>query len=289
LRVAPNVFLPALCSALSFTFALVLATRFFARGRPYYAAWALGLVWYGISTTAEWTGAAFGWSPDLYRCWYVTGALGVAAYLGAGSVYLHRSRTFGWLVLGGLAVGSLPALLAGYAVVGLLGLSGALLLAVVLVRWPVHFASTVLGLLILGSVLAGARVLLAPVDESLLPTADQVATGQAFAADVRTLTPLFNVAGATALLAGALVSAVHYWRTRAAAGQVVSNGLIVLGALVPSLTSGVTRFGWSGAFYLGELVGVACILAGFMLSGAPSAPPRPHPSASGGPSSGFAG
>lgn len=281
---APNVFLPVLCSALSFTFALVLTARFFSRRRLYYAVWALGLVWYGISTTAEWTGAAFGWSAGLYRWWYVTGALGVAAYLGAGSVYLHRSRTFGWLVVGGLAVGSLPALLAGYLVVGLLGLASAAVLAVVLVRWQAHFASSVLGLLVLGSVLAAARVLLAPVDELLLPTADQIATGQAFAADIRTLTPLFNIAGATALLAGAVASLVHYWRTRAAAGPVISNGLIVLGALVPSLTSGLTRFGWSGAFYLGELVGVACILAGFMLSGAPSAPPRPHPSASGGPS-----
>jgi hypothetical protein len=277
--VAPNVLLPVLCSGLSFAFALVLAARFFARRRAYYAVWALGLVWYGISTTAEWTGAALGWNAGLYRWWYVTGALSVAAYLGAGSVYLHRGQAFGWLVVGGLAIGCLPALLAGQPVIGLLGLVAALVLTVVLARWPGRFAAAVLSLLLLGSVIAGARVLLAPVDEALLPAGDQVATGQAFAADVRLLTPLFNIAGAMALLAGALASAVHYWRTRAAAAQVVSSGLIVLGALVPSLTSGLTRFGWSGAFYVGELVGVACILAGFMLSGSPSAQPRPRPSA----------
>ena len=127
--------------------AVVLAARFFARRRPYYAARALGLVWYGVSTTAEWAGATLGWNPGLYRWWYVTGALGVAAYLGAGSVYLHRSRAFGWLVVGGLAIGSLPALLAGQPGIGLAGVAGAFGLTPVLVRWCQHFAWAVLSLL----------------------------------------------------------------------------------------------------------------------------------------------
>ena len=43
-------------------------------------------------------------------------------------------------------------------------------------------------------------------------------------------------------------------------------GLSLVGALVPSLTSGLTRFDITSLFFVGELVGVLCILAGIMLT-----------------------
>jgi hypothetical protein len=269
---------PLLCSVLSFGFALLLLGRLVRRGRWYYAAWGLGLVWFGISTAAEWAGAAFGWNATLYRLWYLSGAIGVAAYLGAGSVYIHRSVGFAWLVVGGLVLGCVPAVLAGYVGSTLAGLVCAVALVVVVVRLPRQFAHAVFGTLLLGSALAARQILTAPVNLALLPVGDQIATGQAFASDVRILTPLFNIPGALALLLGAVASGLHYWRTRSAPGYLVSNVLIALGALVPSLTSGLTRFGWSSAFYLGELVGVVCLLAGFIVRERTSAPPTPRPS-----------
>ena len=95
---------------------------------------------------------------------------------------------------------------------------------------------------------------------------------------------MFNIAGALVLVAGAGLSALHFWRTRALPKRVASNVLIAVGAFVPSLASGLTRYGITSLFFVGELVGLVCILAGFLLSGSPGALPTPDPSASGGPS-----
>ena len=46
----------------------------------------------------------------------------------------------------------------------------------------------------------------------------------------------------------------------------LSNVLIAVGAFVPSLASGLTRFGVTSVFFLGELAGMALIVAGFILS-----------------------
>jgi hypothetical protein len=42
--------------------------------------------------------------------------------------------------------------------------------------------------------------------------------------------------------------------------------LIALGGLVPSVTSGLNRFGVTSAFFLGEFVGVLLIFVGFLVS-----------------------
>jgi hypothetical protein len=54
----------------------------------------------------------------------------------------------------------------------------------------------------------------------------------------------------------------------------VSNILIAVGAFVPSLGSGLTRFGITSLFFVGEFLGLACILVGFLLS---TSPRRPRP------------
>src|SRR5579884_1225560 len=260
-----NIALPLLTSVLSLGFAGALLWRFGHRQEAYHLVWSIGLLGYALSAGAEVVGGRFGWWPELYRWWYLAGAIGVAAYLGAGTVYLHRESTFRWLVSICLALGCVPPLAAGYWGEAALGLLAAACLAVVHLRRGAWFGHVAFAALVIGTLLAAAQVLRAPVDTSLLPTSSQqVVTGQAFGPDVRILTPPFNIAGAAALLAGALISAWQFWRARTQPRRVLSNGLIALGAFVPSFTSGLTRFGLSSAFFAGELVGVACILAGFM-------------------------
>src|SRR5439155_14732057 len=136
--------------------------------------------------------------------------------------------------------------------------------------------NAVFGVLLAASLIAARNVLGAPVDLSLLPTsADQVVSGQAFDAQTRALTPPFNIAGATVLLLGAVMSALHFRRTRALPNRVVSNVLIAVGAFVPSLASGLTRFGITSVFFVGELLGLVCILVGFLLSGSSTSPTTP--------------
>jgi hypothetical protein len=42
--------------------------------------------------------------------------------------------------------------------------------------------------------------------------------------------------------------------------------LIAIGALIPAITSGLNRFGNTGGFFIGELLGVVFLLAGFLVS-----------------------
>ena len=145
-------------------------------------------------------------------------------------------------------------------------LASATALTIVLSLKPGWFAHAVFTLLLLMSLLAATSVVNAKIDPGLLPTPDQVVTGQAFDPETRALTPPFNITGASVLVLGALISAQTFWRTRALPNRVASNVLIAVGAFVPSLTSGLTRFGITSVFFLGELVGLLFILAGFLLS-----------------------
>ena len=48
--------------------------------------------------------------------------------------------------------------------------------------------------------------------------------------------------------------------------RVPATLLIALGGFVPSITSGLERYGVTWSFYLGQLLGVLFILAGFLVS-----------------------
>jgi hypothetical protein len=273
--VHPNVLLPTLTSLLGIGFALVLVQRFVKRRRPYQLVWFLGLLWYALATSTEALGGAFGWTPDLYRVWYVTGAIGVAAYLGAGTLFLHRDSPFGSLTVVCVMGGSVPALATNHLVIGFLGLGAAILLTAVLSFRPSAFPHVALAILIVASLAAAYSTGVAQVDATALPSSpDTIVNGSGFDADVRALTPPFNIAGALVLILGALLSAVHFWQTRAQPTLVASNVLIAVGAFVPSIGSGLTRFGITSIFFVAELVGLVFILAGFLLTLSSASPPR---------------
>lgn len=275
----PNVVLPALTSLLGFAFCGVLLARFNRRPQPYYLVWTLGLLWYALATASEAIGGAAGWTPALYRLWYLTGAIGVAAYLGAGTVYLHRDPGFGSLTVVCVMGASVPALVTNHLDIGFGGLGAAILLTTILSSKPGWFPHAVTVALVIATALAALRLMNANIDPGQLPASPaQVVSGQAFDADTRALTPPFNISGALVLILGALMSALHFWRTRALPNRVSSNVLIAVGAFVPSLASGLTRFGVTSLFFLGELLGLACILAGFLLSGSSAPRARPGPS-----------
>src|SRR2546430_12969707 len=56
------------------------------------------------------------------------------------------------------------------------------------------------------------------------------------------------------------------WSSDVCSSDLPATLLIALGGFVPSVTSGLTRFGVTWAFALGQLLGVLLILAGFMVS-----------------------
>jgi hypothetical protein len=132
-----------------------------------------------------------------------------------------------------------------------------------------------------------------------------IPVGSAFPSDLRILTPPFNIVGAFALVFGAVYSAYIFmpknrvlrvktdvpiigaigrgiavvvnfvgsipgaWRAFRAGtlnSRVPATILIALGGFIPGWTSGLSRFGITWSFYIGELLGVVLIFLGFLVS-----------------------
>jgi hypothetical protein len=315
-----NVVLPFLSSALSFVFAAMVGDQWVRRRQPYQLVWTVGLLWYGISAGTEFIGSAFGWNEPLYRAWYLFGAFGVAAYLGMGTIYLLNRTRFGYFVAASFALAGLFSLLTSvkYAREGtpasdtsvLLVVGVALALAVVVAlvtafrrRWMGHLVAAVL--LVASVVVAVATFTVdvaAPgyaIDEIGIPI------GAAMPADLRIMTPPFNIVGAFALVFGAVYSAYIFmpkvramrvttelpvvgtlgravavvvnfvaslpaaWRALRAGtlnSRVPATLLIALGGFIPGWTSALSRFGITWSFFIGELIGVVLIFFGFLVS-----------------------
>jgi hypothetical protein len=313
---ALNVLLPLLSTLASFAFAALVLDQWRRRRRSFQLVWTAGLTWYGIGTGTEFLGSALGWNAGLYRAWYLFGALLVAAYLGAGTVYLLARTGFGYfasvaILLGGLLAlaissrypGSGPTALA----VLVSSLAAALVIAFVTARRRALVGHVAMALLVAASLAVAVLVATAP----LLPPGfatdprTHVPVGSAFPGYIRVLTGPLNVAGALCLVFGALFSAYVYMPKRRvlrarrlppvvaqghaalavavnllaslprAAAWLVSGRLnsrvpatllIAAGGFIPSLTSGLDRFGVTWSFFLGELLGVLLIFAGFLVS-----------------------
>ena len=80
------------------------------------------------------------------------------------------------------------------------------------------------------------------------------------------LAQLWYFAAVIVNLAASVPGAVAALLQRRLNSRVPATILIALGGLVPSITSGLNRFGVTWAFFLGELLGVVLIFAGFLVS-----------------------
>jgi hypothetical protein len=219
--------LTAICS---FIAAIFVLDQYVHRPKAYKLLWFLGLVAYGVAATAEAVGAAQGhWSLGIYRTWYFFGGLMVAAYLGMGTAYLLLPR---------------------------------------------RVAHGIMALLALATIYGAARVFTAPISaenlQKLVTASSQqvvdVSNFTIMPLDIEILAPIMNIGGAAFLFGGAVWTAWVFWRKRVMPYRVLSNVLIAIGALAPSILTGLIRLGFTSGFFLGQLIGVAFILAGFLVS-----------------------
>jgi hypothetical protein len=229
-----DVVLPLGSTVLSFAFALMVFDQWWQRRQAFQLVWAIGLLWYGIGAGCEVIGGAFGWSEPLYRAWYLFGAFLVAAYLGAGTIYLLSKTRFGYFAGVTVLIGGLLSLLfshatgkgghvplypgsatAGTVAFGVALVGGVAIIAATAVhrRLAAHIA---MGVLVIGSIgvayMALTASLAAPgwaVDPST-----HVPVGSAFPGYVRVLTGPFNIAGSLCLVFGAIYSAYVYMPKR---------------------------------------------------------------------------
>ncbi|MBI4339335.1 MAG: hypothetical protein HY680_05215 [Chloroflexi bacterium] len=213
----------------SLVFALTVLDQFLERRRPYQLVWTIGL---GLYVAASLLAALWGLgmtSEVVFRLWYFTGGMAVAAYLGMGSLYLHLPRKG--------AHGVLAVLLGATALSAFWSLGVKLQADVALLE---------------GKALA-----------SLAPGAENL---RYYPAYVGILTALLNSMGALAMVGSAVYSAVTFARRKTPGYRVVSNVLIALGAFVSAAGGTLERFNLPQLHSVALLVGVVLIYVGFLRS-----------------------
>jgi hypothetical protein len=80
---------------------------------------------------------------------------------------------------------------------------------------------------------------------------------------VRAFSPFINLYAFVFLVGGAILSAVRYARLPDQRHRFTGNVLIAVGALLPGIGGGATRFGYVEVLYVTELIGLLLILAGY--------------------------
>jgi len=302
---ALNVLLPLGSTILSAVFAGLVLDQWWQRRHAFQLVWGLGLVFYGIATFTEFYGGALGWTDALYRVWYLIGAFFVAAYLGAGTIYLLSKTRFGYFAAASIVLGGLFSLAAttkypGSNVAGAITLAVAVAaaLAIALATWRRRESQghVAMAFLVIGSLVVAVLVLTARVSGPALDPATHVPTATAFPGYLRVASVPFNAGGGLALHFGALYSAYIYMPKKRVVearlgviaivvnffaslpgalallfqnrlnSRVPATLLIALGAFIPGTTSSLNRFGVTWSFFLGEFLGVLLIFAGFLVS-----------------------
>jgi hypothetical protein len=110
-QVADSLF-PIAAALVALLFVVLLGRSLWSRPAGQKALWAAGFASFAIATTCEAVAQRAGWSPALFRSYYLTGGVLTVGFLGAGSAWLLLSRRGRDVLLGALAVGTVAALVA---------------------------------------------------------------------------------------------------------------------------------------------------------------------------------
>jgi hypothetical protein len=220
--------LAAACALLA---AIFIFDQHLARPRPYKLIWALGLLFYAIAAGAAFIGAMWGWSVMTYEAWYYFGGVLTAAYLGLGSFYLLGPRRVAHVLAAVAVLASLYAL-------------------VRIVTFPLSAADA--------ARIAGASTLqITDVKNFEVYTADEI---------LHAMVIVMNIAGAVFLFGGALWSAWSVLHGHGPISRLLSMILLALGAIFPTVLTGLQALGYSNGAALGEFLGAAFLLFGLLVS-----------------------
>jgi hypothetical protein len=88
----PILFIPILTTVIAIVFSAGLLRRYRTKGGTHLLWWAVGTATYALGTATEASVTLFGWSPPLFRLWYISGALLGGAPLAQGTVYLLLTK-----------------------------------------------------------------------------------------------------------------------------------------------------------------------------------------------------
>ena len=102
---------PIAAALLAATFALLLLRSLLRRTAGQKALWAVGFALFAVAAASEAAAQRAGWSPALFRMYYIAGGVLTVAYLGAGSAWMLLPRRGRDVLLGGLVVATVAAVL----------------------------------------------------------------------------------------------------------------------------------------------------------------------------------
>ena len=80
--------IPVATTIVAAVFSVIVLRRYRQKGGAHLLWWGLGLVLYGVGTLTESLTTIFGWNENVFRAWYITGALCGGAPLAQGTAYL---------------------------------------------------------------------------------------------------------------------------------------------------------------------------------------------------------
>jgi hypothetical protein len=220
-KTAPAVadtLLPLAAALVALLFSALLLTSFARRPAGQKFFWGVGFALFAVAALAEAAAQRSGWTPSLFRTYYLAGGVLTVACLGAGSA---------WLLL------------------------------------PPRGRDVLVGALATAATAATVAVFLAPVDGDVLAA---TASGRppvngALGGHAALWAIALNSFGTAFLVGGSLYSVLRRRRVRA-------NVWIGLGAIVIALATGMSRAGDYSFVYVGELVGISIMFAGFRFTGA---------------------
>jgi hypothetical protein len=208
--------LPVAAVLVALLFTVLLLRSFRSRPAGQKALWASGFACFVVASGCEAAAQRAGWTPGLFRAYYLAGGCLTVGLLGAGSA---------WLLL------------------------------------PRH-RRLVLVLLATGMLGATVAVSLAPVDAQMLAAtaSGRPPVNTALGGNAHLWAIALNSLGTLFLVGGSLWSILRRQR-------VAQNVWIAAGALAVAAATGMSRAGDYSLVYLGELVGIALMFAGFTLAG----------------------
>jgi hypothetical protein len=95
---------PLAAALVSATFAFLLGRQWVARRRPHQLAWTVALAMFAVATLATAQGVRLGWTPGLFRTYYLFGAMINVPFLAVGTVYLLSKRRWAGHVFAALVL-----------------------------------------------------------------------------------------------------------------------------------------------------------------------------------------
>ncbi len=201
--------LSIVAAVLGYLFALTVGRRFWRSRQPSLGAWTIGLAIFGAAATTQAIGAAGGFTPALFRAFYLLGGVLGVIYLALGTVFLLAPRRVAWTAA--VVLGVLTVLLAVDAAV------------VPVDAGRLHTTAGILGLALVGH---GTPLFVAAVTFNILGTLVLVGgSGWSAWRLIRDRQGVDRVLCNVLLTAGALVVAAGFSAAKLAGGTLTQLGL----------------------------------------------------------------